>query len=139
MGLGYRPFWIFGWAALMVLLGAIGYLVFLPNRVNEYLGVNARAINIASPWSVAGLSFGRWSPPRYRHDHLLNTIFSCVYFSTMIFFTFRLKKDILTFFTYQEKRWIIFQWTLGFLVYAAFLTLSKSGSILQQLKTLFVG
>ncbi len=57
----------------------------------------------------------------------------------MVFFTFRLKKDILTFFESRSKYVIVTQWTLGFLVYLAFLTLSKSGSILQQLKTLFVG
>ncbi len=33
----------------------------------------------------------------------------------------------------------IIEWVLGFAVYLAFLTLSQSGSILQQLKTLFVG
>jgi len=38
-----------------------------------------------------------------------------------------------------DRRDFVTQWTLGFLVYAAFLTLSKSGSILQQLKTLFIG
>ena len=31
------------------------------------------------------------------------------------------------------------EWVLGFAVYLAFLTLCQSGSILQQLKTLFVG
>ena len=57
----------------------------------------------------------------------------------MVFFTFRLKKDILTFFSHKEKYAIVTQWTLGLLVYLAFLTLSQSGSILQQLKTLFIG
>ncbi len=61
------------------------------------------------------------------------------YFSIMVFFTFRLKQKILTFFEAKEQRLIVTQWTLGFLVYLAFLTLSKSGSILQQLKTLFIG
>jgi len=37
------------------------------------------------------------------------------------------------------RKIIVFQWVLGFLVYLAFLTLSKSGLILQQLKTLFIG
>ena len=33
----------------------------------------------------------------------------------------------------------IIEWVLGFAVYAALLTLCQSGSILQQLKTLFIG
>ncbi len=57
----------------------------------------------------------------------------------MVFFTFRLKQKIFTFFNARERKIIVTQWVLGFAVYLAFLTLAKSGSILQQLKTLFVG
>ena len=132
MGLGYRPFRIFAWAGLFIVLFSLYYLLVLPNQINTYLDVKARAIKI--PWRV-----GPWSLSRYRYDHLLNTFISCVYFSAMTFFTFRLKKDILTFFSRREKYVIVSEWTLGFLVYVAFLTLAKSGSILQQLKTLFIG
>ena len=69
----------------------------------------------------------------------LNPWIHCLYFSVMVFFTFRLKQKILTSFNAKKQRLIVTQWTLGFLVYLAFLTLSKSGSILQQLKTLFIG
>ena len=64
---------------------------------------------------------------------------NCVYFSCTMFFTFRLKMDVLTFFNYREKRIVVFQWVLGFTVYVAFLTLAKSGSILHTLRSLFVG
>jgi len=57
----------------------------------------------------------------------------------MVFFTFRLKRDILTFFDAKEKRLIVGEWVTGFLVYVAFLTLLKSGSILHNLKELFCG
>ncbi len=57
----------------------------------------------------------------------------------MVFFTFRLNQKILTFFNARERKIIVTQWVLGFLVYLAFIALSKSGSILQQLKTLFIG
>ena len=43
----------------------------------------------------------------------------------MAFFTFRLKKDILTHFSPREKYVIVGEWTLGFLVYLAFLTLAQ--------------
>ena len=72
-------------------------------------------------------------------DQLLSTFMSCLYFSAMIFFTFRFKKDLLTFFSGREKYAIGLEWVLGFGVYLAFLLGAKSGSILHQLKTLFVG
>ena len=57
----------------------------------------------------------------------------------MTLFTFRLKRDILTFFNSREKKVIISEWLLGFLIYIAFLTLAKAGSILQRLKDMFLG
>jgi hypothetical protein len=56
-----------------------------------------------------------------------------------VFFTFRLKREILIFFDAKEKRVIVFEWLLGFGGYVAFLLGSKSGSILHNLKELFVG
>lgn len=70
---------------------------------------------------------------------LWESLLNCAYFSVMLFFTFRLKRDILTFFDAKEKKLIVAEWVIGFLVYVAFLTLSKSGSILHNLKELFVG
>ena len=130
MGFGYRPFKIFGWAVLFILFWSLYYLLVLPNQINQYLDVKAR--------TVSRTGGSRWRP-RYHYDHLVSTFISCVYFSAMTFFTFRLKKDILTHFSPREKYVIVGEWTLGFLVYLAFLTLSQSGSILQQLKSLFVG
>jgi len=67
------------------------------------------------------------------------TILNCLYFSTMTFFTFRLKGNYLTFFSKNEKISIVLEWLIGLIIYIAFLTRSKSGSILKNLKDLFVG
>ena len=63
----------------------------------------------------------------------------CLYFSTMVVFTLRLNRKILTFFDAGQQRIIVTQWVTGFTLYVLFLTLSKSGSILNQLKALLVG
>ncbi|MFQ5631775.1 MAG: pentapeptide repeat-containing protein [bacterium] len=121
MGLGYRPFRLIWWALSLILGFGVFYIFKMPERINRYILKDENKSNTETnaPW------FGR--------------IVHCLYFSAMVFFTFRLKKDILTFFTNKEKRIIVTQWLLGFLTYVAFLTLSKSGSILQNLKDLFVG
>ena len=57
----------------------------------------------------------------------------------MLFFTFRLKGNLLTSFDTVEKGIVVFHWLLGFVVYISFLAFSKAGSVLHTLKSLFVG
>ncbi|MFB3131759.1 MAG: hypothetical protein ACE10K_04475, partial [Rhodothermales bacterium] len=132
MGLGYRPFKIFIWAGAFVALFAVFYLLKMPDRINTYLTNEKGVFKVRS-------KVGKWTFTRFRYRHLTNTVINCVYFSCTMFFTFRLKKDVLTFFNHREKRIVVFQWVLGFAVYVAFLTLAKSGSILHTLRSLFVG
>ena len=132
MGLGYRPFKIFIWALVFVALFAVFYLLKMPDRINTYLTNEKGVFKVRS-------KMGKWTFTRFRYRHLTNTVINCVYFSCMMFVTFRLKKDVLTFFNHREKRIVVFQWVLGFVVYVAFLTLAKSGSILHTLRSLFVG
>ncbi len=165
MGFGYRPFKIFFWAGGLILVFALYYRVRMPRRIYDF--VQDKDKETAQPpespqepsspspaWTGAERTIGRPRPSqaetetskaeqtKSRKQDILsapNPWIHCLYFSVMVFFTFRLKQKILTFFDIRERRLIVFQWTLGFLVYLAFLTLSKSGSILQQLKTLFIG
>ncbi len=128
MGFGYRPCKIFFWAALMIIGFALYYRRKMPRRIYDFVQDKGNKPTQAPRRSA--------DPPK---TSTLTPWIHCLYFSTMVFFTFRLKEKILTFFEAKEQRLIVTQWRLGFLVYLAFLTLSKSGSILQQLKTLFVG
>lgn len=130
MGLGYRPFRLIWWVLAIVLFYTLVYLVKMAYRINAY---------IATVFSVKQRSQAKLEEKTQLRLGLLETFFNCAYFSVMTFFTFRLKGSILTFFDEGEKRIIIVEWILGFVVYVAFLTLSKSGSILQNLKELFVG
>ena len=128
MGLGYRPFRLIYWALFLIIGFGIVYLIKIPRRINDYIAKDEKQI--------------KSSRSRIKSDnsiYLSETIINCIYFSAMVLFTFRLKRDILTFFNIKEKRIIVSQWLLGFLIYVAFLTLSKSGSILQNLKDLFIG
>ncbi|UCE07748.1 MAG: hypothetical protein JSW07_06870 [bacterium] len=71
--------------------------------------------------------------------HPVDLFINCLYFSAMLFFTFRLKRDILTSFELKERWIIVSEYFIGLLIYIAFLTFSKSGSILHNLKSLFIG
>jgi len=122
MGLGYRPFWLLWWVLGLLMFFTMIYWVKLPRQVNKYIGE----------------SFGK-DESNKSFLNKFDTFANCVYFSAMVLFTFRLKGRILTFFDTAEKKIILTQWFLGFLVYIAFLTLSKAGSILHTLKSLFVG
>ena len=159
MGLGYRPFWIFGWAGLMILIFAVYYRRTMPLRIYDFVQDNKPRLEPEPPqeaptWDItvgkfrlgavvprAALqpSIQQLSTPAPAHRATPNPWIHCLYFSVMVFFTFRLKQKILTFFGIHERRIIVTQWILGFLVYLAFLLGAQSGSILHQLKTLFVG
>lgn len=79
MGLGYRPFRLIWWALGLIVGFGIFYIFKMSDRINQYILKDEKKSkpDTSSPW------FGR--------------IVHCLYFSAMVFFTFRLKKDILTF------------------------------------------
>lgn len=116
MGLGYRPFKIIYWMLGTIVLFAILYLIFFPAKINQYVFED-----------------------KDRHAHMTDTIINCLFFSFNLFFTFRLKREIITFFEAGQKRLILIEWVLGFVSYIAFVALAKSGSILHSLKILFMG
>ena len=125
MGLGYRPFRLIWWVLAVIIIYTAVFAKKIPARINAYI-------------SKPNLS-STDEEKKEVHLSLWETLLNCAYFSVMVFFTFRLKRDILTFFDAKEKRLIVGEWIVGFVVYVAFLTLSKSGSILHNLKELFVG
>jgi len=128
MGLGYRPFRLIWWALGIVIIYTGIFMKKMRERVNEYITGNFETKQRSTNEN------GEKPPPGF-WESLLN----CAYFSVMLFFTFRLKGNILTFFNGREKRLVVSEWLLGFFVYVAFLTLSKAGSILHNPKELFVG
>lgn len=167
MGLGYRPYRIFYWAAGMILIFALYYRLRMPRRIYAFVQGKEKkppeapqqpqALPPLPTWkiTIGRFRLGRVVPEAAQAPQAalieaqaqddpgklsaLNPWIHCLYFSTSVFFTFRLKQKILIFFDTRERRVIVFQWVLGFGVYLFFLLGAKSGSILQQLKTLFVG
>ncbi|MBN1482529.1 hypothetical protein EH223_10830 [candidate division KSB1 bacterium] len=128
MGMGYRPFRIIYFMLMIIGAFASFYIVKFPERIDEFIIANFDDNHFLAKRRKKGHAAGIY-------DHIMN----CLYFSSVTFFTFRMRGDVLTFFTTREKMVIIFEWFLGFVIYAAFLTLSKSGSIVQNLTNLFVG
>ena len=129
MGFGYHPFRLVWWALGIVALFSIIFLRAMPKSINEYIVTNFKSNRvIESAWEDGNVfSYDTWE-----------TFLNCIYFSAMVFFTLRLKGAILTSFTSKEKKIIVSEWALGFVVYAAFIVFSKAG-ILQTLKDLFFG
>jgi len=123
LGLGYRPFRLVWWVIAVILIFALCYFFTMSNEINRYL--------TEGQITKSAKENGK--------DHPLDRFINCIYFSSMVFFTFRLKRDILTTFANKQKWTIVGQWLIGFLILIGFLTLSKSGSILHTLKSLFVG
>ncbi len=120
MGLGFRPFRLAWWGLCFIAVFAALYLTLMPAEVNRYLTKKEATYRRKIAFDF---------------DSLLN----CIYFSAMLFVTFRMKSDLLSSFNSRQKKLIVAEWLLGFLSYVAFLTLSEAGSILQTLKSLFVG
>jgi len=131
LGLGYRPFRLAWWVLGFIILFTFVYYLWMPAQINKYVakGDERKAISGSR----------RKRTRRTAHPHFTDTILNCFYFSSMMFFSFRLKRDILTFFSTKEKRVVVGEWLIGLIIYISFLTLSKSGSILHTLKSLFVG
>ncbi|HEX9971316.1 MAG TPA: hypothetical protein VGD14_04520, partial [bacterium] len=119
MGLGYRPFRLVWWVLGVIFLFAVWYFISMKEQVNRYLITDEKK--------------------QEQGSHFLDQFINCVFFSASLFFTFRLKREILKSFE-RKQRWIIIaEYMMGFLVYIALLTLAKSGSIIHNLKSLFMG
>ena len=131
MGLGYRPFRLVYWVLLIVIGYSIFFIVKFKDRINQYIKTDdeEKLQTAESKENYRGIN-------KYS---LGDIIVNCVYFSAMIFFTFRLKRNILLFFDSNEKKIIISVSLIGFLIYISFLSLSKAGSILHTLTSLFTG
>ena len=130
MGLGYRPFRLIFWVLAVVMIYAGIFMKKTPERINAYIFAN---FDSKQNFSLSD------KQDRKVSLSFVESLLNCVYFSTMLFFTIRLKGNILIFFNAEEKKLIITEWFLGVLMYVAFLTLSKAGSIIHNLKDLFIG
>ncbi|MBN2286839.1 MAG: pentapeptide repeat-containing protein [Tissierellales bacterium] len=123
MGFGYRPFILAYWVlGLIVIFGGI-YFVSMPTSVRAYLFAVSKMKKTGSTSA--------------RNHSTFDNLFYCLYFSSLVFFTIKLKLEMLTYFKSNEKKIIAVQWSVGIVVLVSFLTLSKSGSILSSLKTFF--
>lgn len=128
MGLGYRPFRLIWFALTLVSSYALFYIFVMSDRVKEYINSENKK-----------LKKGKINIFKNRFLNFSDNFITCFYFSSTIFFTLRLNRDILIFFNSKEKIIIMTEWITGFVLYIIFITFSKSGAIIQQLKSLFVG
>jgi len=131
MGLGYRPFRLVWWVLTIILGFTIWYLLRIKEQINRYFYKDEKKELLTAR--------KKRSLKRTGSPHSVDLFIKCFYFSTMIFFTLRLKKDLLTFFDKKEQWVVVGEWLVGILIYISFLTFSKSGSILHTLKSLFLG
>ena len=86
---------------------------------------------------LVAVNFGVSKPEKTTKDNpagFSEAFINTFYFSFMLFFTFRLKGNVLTLFDTKEKRLVVFHWLLGFMVYVSFLAFSKAGSVLHKLR-----
>jgi len=128
MGLGYRPFRMAYFMAVLVLAYTLFYMVRIPARINAYISKTFGPTRTLKPDSDDEIRLG-----------FKETLINCLYFSALTFFAFRLKGEYLTFFSPREKNSVISEWLVGFVVYILFVTLSKSGSIWHNLKSILFG
>ena len=126
MGLGYRPFRLVWWIITIIIFFSIYYAFKMPFEIKEFLWSDMKKIK-------------RHYEKLGKVANFIEKYLNCIYFSAMVFFTFHFNKSILSFFSPKEKRIIATEWTLGLIIYISFLTLSKQGSILHTLKSLFFG
>lgn len=125
LGMGYRPFRLIYWALLVISSFTVIYTSALSKRVNAFLSQDWRGKK-----PLENAKDGKFLQS-------FGNILNALYFSASIFFTFRLKKDILLFFNRREKLLISIEWILGFIIYFSFIAFSKKGSILHTLTSLF--
>jgi uncharacterized protein YjbI with pentapeptide repeats len=130
MGMGYRPFRLI-YLVLLLLIGfGLGYAIIIPERIYKYIIQTEEKKRLTSTGKKSNNSD---KPP------LIDKILYCLYFSTMLLFTLRLKRDLLIYFNTKEKLFVVGEWFLGFLIYVYFLWGAESGSIIQNLKEFFIG
>lgn len=129
--LGYRPFSLAYWALGIIIIFALLYFIKMRVQINNYIFKDEKVELLSTK--------GKKVIKSYRNISNAETIINCLYFSTMLLFTFRLKKDILTFFEMKEKHFIVTEWVFGIIIFIAFLMLAKAGSILHTLKSLLIG
>jgi len=132
MGLGYRPFRLAWWVLDSIIAFSIFYFFKMRDSINRYI------LKKYEMKESKGIKRKRVAKNGRNISHT-ESLMNCFYFSSMLLFTFRLKGEILTFFGLKEKRIIVGEYLLGLLIYISFLTLAKSGSILHNLKSLFIG
>jgi len=128
MGLGYRPFRMIYFMGFLVLAYTLFYMIRIPARINAYISKTFGPYRSLKSESGDEVRLG-----------MKETLINCLYFSALTFFAFRLKGEYLTFFNPREKNSVISEWLVGFLVYILFVTLSKSGSIWHNLKSILFG
>jgi len=128
LGLGYRPFRIL-YLIIGIIVGfGIYYLVKWPTKVSEYISRDDDSQKLSEVDTHVS-----------RFALMVDQLIKCIYFSSMVFLTFRLKRDILFFFEIKQKRFIVSEWLLGILILFYFLYFAEEGSILNTLKSLIVG
>lgn len=123
MGLGYRPFRLVFWALMIVLFFAVLFRYKFPDYINHFIDANYSTIELSLEPDQT----------KYQHPNFLN----CLYFSAMVLFSLRLKGSLLTSFEKKQKRVIIFEWIVGWVILLSFLFLSKPGSIYFALSGFF--
>lgn len=126
MGLGYRPFRLTWWIIGFILFFAAYYFMQMSTKINDYISKDERKAPVKRAKSNQSI-------------HPIDNFINCLYFSSMVLITFRLRREVLATFRLRDRWIIVSEWLIGFLILVAFVTLSKSGSILQTLKNLFVG
>ena len=132
MGLGYHPFRLIWWAFVLIMGFTAIYFIRMPTQINRYISKDEVQKDNQSIKR-------RRVRQRAGNLPIIDTIINCFYFSALLFFTVRLKKDLLAFFETKEKRIILIEWLVAILTYAAFFLLSKEGSIAYSIIKKFMG
>lgn len=89
MGLGYQPFRLLWWILAAIIIYTLLFVKKIPDRINAY--ISRPDTNFTSK-EKKKVNLSLWE-----------TLLNCAYFSVMMFFTFRLKRDILIFFDAKGK------------------------------------
>lgn len=146
LGIGYRPFRLLYWIGFTILAFAIFYYRAYPDSVSMFLAKEPGKTlhespgdaNSAKVESYQVFSIDTLTSPLFRmpdRDKFQQFI-DCLYFSSMLFFSIRLKRDVLICFSRAQIRTIAAEYVVGLLAYAYFLYFAKSGSILHTLRSL---
>lgn len=118
MGLGFQPLKIIFLIPLLIFVFSSIYYSKFPKQINFYINDNYGKIKTKN-FSANQTKF--------------STFLNCLFFSTMILLTIRLKGNILTHFDDDQKKIIIYEWLLGFSIIVAFFAFSKVG-VFKEIK-----